>query len=64
MPKEPWKWDETDLLSLISSQAQESLELEYKASGALDPTNEKKSEISKDVSSFAHSAGGVIVYGA
>ena len=63
MPKVPWEWDETDLLGLISSQAQESLELEYKASGALDPANEKKSEISKDVSSFAHSAGGVIVYG-
>ena len=49
MPKEPWEWDETDLLSLVSSQAQESLELEHKASGALDPTNEKKSEISKGV---------------
>ncbi len=63
MPKDPWEWDETDLFGLISSQAQESLELEYKASGALDRTDGKIREISKDVSSFAHSAGGVIVYG-
>lgn len=63
MPKEPWEWDETDLLGLISSHAQESLGLEYKASGALDQADRKKNEISKDVSSFAHSAGGAIVYG-
>lgn len=59
----PSQWNEDDLLELISLGAQESLVLEYKASEALGQTDGKKNELSKDVSAFANSAGGTIVYG-
>src|SRR5947209_20369919 len=61
--KEPWQWTEEDILNLIINKIGESTTLEYKACGALAKTNEKKDEISKDVSAFANSAGGSIVYG-
>lgn len=60
--KESWDWDEDDIKSLVQNRVQESLSLEFKACGAL--TNEKwKAELVKDVSAFANSAGGTIVYG-
>jgi hypothetical protein len=42
---------------------QESLTVEYKAADALGKSDGKKKEITKDVSAFANSAGGVIFYG-
>jgi hypothetical protein len=63
VPKEPWEWDEADLQQLIHQKVDESLELEYKSSDALGSTDRKKNEISKDVSAFANSTGGTIVYG-
>jgi hypothetical protein len=60
---EPWLWEEADILSLISNVLQESLTLDYKRCDSLQMTDSKKKEISKDVSAFANSAGGVIVYG-
>ena len=57
------EWLESDIIHLISDQVQENLELDYKACDALQKTDGKKKEISKDVSSFANSAGGVIIYG-
>lgn len=59
----PWKWTEKDLLGLIETQTQESIGLDYKACLALEKTDKKKTEISKDVSAFANSAGGTIAYG-
>ena len=61
--KKPWEWDESDLLQLVNTGAQESVDLEFKASGALQNTDRNKDEISKDVSAFANSAGGTIIYG-
>lgn len=61
--KHPSHWDESDLLALIQNQVQESLELDYKACASLSNSEGRKNEISKDVSSFANSAGGTIVYG-
>jgi predicted HTH transcriptional regulator len=61
--KQPWEWDEDDLLALIANGAKESVELDYKACDALVQTDGKKNEVSKDVSAFANSAGGTIVYG-
>lgn len=49
--------------SLISNKSEESLNLEYKAANALDRQNNKTTEISKDVSAFANSDGGIIIYG-
>jgi hypothetical protein len=42
---------------------QESLTLDYKASDSLANNNKCRNEISKDVSAFANSAGGRIIYG-
>lgn len=48
---------------LIRSGAEESVHMEFKAGDALDRTDGKKKEISKDVSSIANSDGGIIIYG-
>lgn len=57
------QWSENDLQALISSGAEESLELEYKRSAALGRDSKSRSEISKDVSAFANSNGGLLIYG-
>ncbi len=52
------------LANLIKNQKEESLNLEYKSSPSLDRKNQKKlNEISKDVSAFANSDGGILIYG-
>lgn len=56
-------WDKTDLQKLIDDQLQGSLKLDYKRSDALVKTDHCRKEIAKDVSAFANSAGGWIVYG-
>lgn len=56
------EWNEATLKSLISTGAEESLQLEFKRADALSNTDAKP-EIGKDVSSFANSAGGTILYG-
>lgn len=50
-----------DILDLIENQIPEGIHLDYKASDAL--STKKKSEIAKDVSAFANSDGGQIIYG-
>lgn len=50
-----------DLESLVRNQVPESIHLDYKASPALDP--KKRDEIVKDVSAFANSDGGLLIYG-
>jgi len=59
----PTKWDQAELQRHIDDGVEESLNLDYKASGALERSDEKKAEITKDVSAMANSAGGVIIYG-
>ncbi len=54
---------EQDLLTLVTEQVEESLALDYKRSAALQNDDPSKNEISKDVSAFANSAGGTLVYG-
>src|ERR1700758_3350430 len=61
--KSPSEWKEQDLQELINLKVEESLRLEFKRADSLDDANTKKTEISKDVSAFANSAGGTIVYG-
>ncbi len=56
-------WDESDLRALIRDEVQEGLTLEFKRSPALGKDNNKKNELSKDVSAFANSQGGMIIYG-
>jgi len=62
--REPWEWEEEDIEALIRDGVQESLRLDYKRCAALDKRNPKsKADLSKDVSAFANSAGGTLVYG-
>ena len=57
------KWTEEYIQGLIDSEAEESINLDYKACDALQKTEGKKRDISKDVSAFANSMGGEIIYG-
>ncbi len=50
-----------DIERLIDLEIPESIWLDYKASPAL--SKKKKDEICKDVSAFANSDGGVLIYG-
>jgi|SRR5579871_164796 len=50
-----------DIEQMIRDQVQENIHLDYKASAAL--TLAKRDEIAKDVSAFANSDGGVLIYG-
>jgi Putative DNA-binding domain len=53
-----------EIEALHSNNVRESLHLEYKASAAIDKKDDKKKlEIARDVSAFANSDGGQIVYG-
>jgi hypothetical protein len=62
--KQPWEWIEEDIEALIREGVQESLTLDYKRSPSLDRKDpRRKIELSKDVSSFANSAGGTLIYG-
>src|SRR5205823_12103425 len=64
--KNPWEWDENDLLDMVKAGTQESIELDFKESKALLTVKGQKDvryEVSKDVSALANSAGGVLIYG-
>jgi predicted HTH transcriptional regulator len=61
--KEPQFWQEEDLFDLIRNKHEENIELDYKRADALQSSDGKKAEISKDVSAFANSIGGTVLYG-
>jgi predicted HTH transcriptional regulator len=61
--KPPSEWDESDLLRLIEIGAEETLSVDWKEAGALSKSDGPKNEIAKDVSAFANSDGGYVVYG-
>src|ERR1700733_3019609 len=52
-----------DIHALIEERLPEGLSLEYKSSPALKKTSDARSELVKDVTAFANSAGGQIIYG-
>lgn len=54
---------EEDILNILNSKLEESINIEFKSSGALSKDNMVKKEISKDISAFANSDGGIIFYG-
>lgn len=57
------QWNLADIQQLITDGIEEGKTLEYKAADALGKQDGKKNEISKDVSAFANSNGGVLIYG-
>jgi hypothetical protein len=57
------EWTIQRLDQMIADGVEENLSLDYKGADALAKTDGKKIEITKDVSSFANSSGGVLVYG-
>jgi hypothetical protein len=55
--------DKDDLQRLINEEIPESVTLDYKASPSLAKDSRSRDELCKDVSAFANSAGGQIIYG-
>jgi Predicted transcriptional regulator containing an HTH domain and an uncharacterized domain shared with the mammalian protein Schlafen len=55
------EWTQHRLEEMIANSAEESVHLDFKASGAL--TSDKRKDICKDVSAFANSDGGILIYG-
>lgn len=56
-------WTLDKINQYIKDGVEENLHLDYKGAGAISKKPEKKKELSKDVSAFANSDGGVIIYG-
>ncbi len=56
-------WDQAQVEQYIIQGIEESLTLDYKAAGSLAKIDDKRTEIAKDVSAMANSAGGIIIYG-
>ena len=54
---------EEDINQLISTKTEESIHLDFKQAEALSKNDKKKSEIAKDISAFANSDGGIVIYG-
>ncbi len=52
-----------DLQRLVDDEIRESLTLDYKASVSLGRRHDQRSELFKDISAFANSVGGQIIYG-
>ena len=53
-----------ELKNLVENTTEETYQLEFKGKDSLDlKKDDNKKEIAKDVSAFANSAGGVIIYG-
>jgi len=55
--------DEEDIMDLISNGVEENIHLDYKQELPLRQDDKGKIELAKDVSAFANSNGGFIIYG-
>ncbi|MFE8423775.1 ATP-binding protein [Tenacibaculum sp. ZH5_bin.1] len=56
-------YDFETINSFIENEIEESIHIEFKSAGALSKKDGQKKEVSKDVSAFANSDGGIIIYG-
>lgn len=61
MSNEPWSFERVQ--TMIDDGVEESLHLDYKGAGSLAKISQKRDEIVKDVTAFANSDGGIIIYG-
>src|SRR5689334_1495143 len=57
------EWSKHRLDQMIADGVEENLSLDYKRADSLAKNDGKKSEVTKDVSSFANSSGGLLIYG-
>jgi hypothetical protein len=57
------EWTKERLDQMIADGVEERSSLDYKRADSLAKTDGKKTEVTKDVSSFANSGGGVLIYG-
>jgi hypothetical protein len=57
------EWTKQRLDQMIADGVEETLSLDYKRADSLAKTDGKKAEVTKDVSSFANSSGGLLIYG-
>ena len=55
-------YSEAEFLILIATQFEENINLDYKGADSLQKTESKKKAISIDVSAFANSDCGTIIY--
>ena len=63
MNNDPSSWNINIIQDLIDNKVKESINLEYKSCPALSKDRDPKMEVSKDVTAFANSEGGIIIYG-
>jgi len=56
-------WTAERIQELIDRKIEEGPQLDYKAAAALSRSDSKKNDITKDISAFANSAGGTVIYG-
>uniref|UniRef100_UPI003217C77E AlbA family DNA-binding domain-containing protein n=1 Tax=uncultured Draconibacterium sp. TaxID=1573823 RepID=UPI003217C77E len=56
-------WNIEKLIEYITNEIEENKHLDYKGADSFGKSDGKKKEISKDVSAFANSDGGTIIYG-
>ncbi len=57
------EWTKQRLEQMIADGVEEHSSLDYKRADSLAKTDGKRIEVTKDVSSFANSAGGILIYG-
>jgi hypothetical protein len=57
------EWTKQRLDQMIAEGVEENLLLDYKRADSLAKADTKKAEVTKDVSSFANSSGGMLIYG-
>ena len=57
------EWEESDLDELHRGEIMENLTLEYKDFRVLENKVYQQGELFKDVSAFANSAGGILIFG-
>ncbi len=57
------EWTQERIQKFIDDKIEEGTYIDYKAAAALGRADSKKVEITKDVSAFANSGGGTIIYG-
>jgi hypothetical protein len=56
-------WTLDKINEYIINKIEENLNLDYKAASSLEKVEKKTNEVSKDISAFANSDGGIIIYG-